>query len=169
VTGGSTFVIGTNPGFSDLPQQDFHLTAASQAIDAGVSLDPNSLPQNNVVRQYVKHQASGPRPVSEAFDIGAFEYSALAPMQLLTNSLPDGIRFRYYFQNMTAAGGSGSYLWSISTGLLPPGLVLDAATGVLRGHARARGSWNFTVVVADAQNPATSASRSFTINTRLHL
>jgi hypothetical protein len=42
---------GTSPGFVSEAGQDYHLTAASQAVDAGTVLNPAVLPDDNVVRE----------------------------------------------------------------------------------------------------------------------
>jgi hypothetical protein len=68
-------ITGTSPGLVNLATQDFHLTAGSQAIDAGTILNPAVLPNNNVVREYVKHLSSVTRAVHGALDIGAYEFS----------------------------------------------------------------------------------------------
>lgn len=168
VSGGSTFVIGTNPGFVDVANQDFRLVSAGQAVNAGTALNPAVLPANEVVRQYIKHQSSEVRPVSGVLDIGAFEFSAVAPMQILTTSLPNAIRMRYYDQVVQASGGSGNYVWSVSSGDLPRGVYLNSATGRLSGRARQRGVANFTIAVQDAQNAALTTSQAFTVTTNLH-
>jgi hypothetical protein len=168
ITGGLTFVTGSSPGFADLANQDFRLVSNGQAVNAGTSLNPNVLPANDVIRQYLRHQASEPRPVGGVLDIGAFEFSAVAPMQVLTASLPNALRLRYYHQTVQASGGSGTYLWSVSVGTLPPGLVLDATTGLIRGTSRRKGSWNFTITAQDANDPGTLASKAFTVHSRLH-
>ena len=54
--------------------QDYHLTAGSQAVDAGTVLNPAVLPANDVIREYVKHLASVPRALHNALDIGAYEF-----------------------------------------------------------------------------------------------
>ncbi|HKP70687.1 MAG TPA: Ig domain-containing protein, partial [Pyrinomonadaceae bacterium] len=161
-------IVGTTPGFVDAASQDFHLQSTSAAVNAGTSLHSDVLPANAPVRQYVLHQAGQARPVSGILDLGAFEYLSSAPMQIMTSSLPDGIRGRGYHQTVQASGGSGSYFWSVSSGDLPPGLVLDAATGVIRGRAKLKGNWSFTITVADAQQPATTVSQTFTVRTFLY-
>jgi parallel beta-helix repeat protein len=168
VTGGSSFVIGTAPGFVDAAGQDFRLVSGASAQNTGTSLHADVLPLHNSVRQYVKHQASEIRPVSGAFDIGAYEFASAAPMQMLTNSVPDTIRLRPYEQLLQATGGSGTYTWSISSGTLPPGLFLDPATGIIHGRARLKGTWNFTITAQDSQNTSQSVSRPLTIVSRLH-
>lgn len=162
VTGGSTFVIGIDPGFVDFAGQNFKLVEMGQAVNVGTALNPNALPANNVVRQYIKHQLGEARPVNGILDIGAYEFSTAAPMQIITGTLPNAPRLRLYNQTLQASGGSGNYLWSISVGRLPPGLRLDAATGMIRGRPKLRGTWNFTISVQDGQNPG--ASKNFTIN-----
>jgi hypothetical protein len=107
------------------------------------------------------------RPTNGAIDIGAFEFSAAAPMQINTSTLPNAIRMRYYYQPVTASGGSGVYVWAVSSGTLPTGLILDPATGVIRGRARLKASSTFTITVQDAQNAGASASQAFTVNTLL--
>ncbi|MGB7208903.1 MAG: putative Ig domain-containing protein [Pyrinomonadaceae bacterium] len=169
VTGGSSFVLGTTPGFVDLANQDFHLVSNGQAVNAGTVLNPDALAANNVLRQYVNHQTSEGRPVNAALDLGAYEFSASAPMQILTGSLADALRARSYSQTLQASGGSGTYLWSVSSGLLPPGLWLDSVSGTIRGRARLKGFWNFTISVQDAQNTSSIVSQPLTINSHLHI
>jgi hypothetical protein len=169
VTGGSSFVVGTTPGFVDLANQDFRLASNGQAVNAGTVLNPDALTANNVVRQYVNHQTSEGRPVNGALDLGAYEFSAAAPMQILTGSLTDALRARSYSQTLQASGGSGTYLWSVSSGSLPPGLWLDSVSGTIRGRARLKGVWNFTISVQDAQNTSSIVSQPLTINSRLHI
>jgi hypothetical protein len=66
-------VEGALPGFVDAGMQDFHLLEDSQAVDAGTDLDPDVLPDHDVVAQYREHQMEEPRPADGAPDLGAFE------------------------------------------------------------------------------------------------
>lgn len=166
VTGGTTMVTGTSPGFVDAANQDFKLTQAAAAVNAGTALLADVLPTHDVVRQYVKHQLTEPRPVNAAFDLGAYEFSAAAPMQILTASLPNTIRVRYYRQTLQATGGSGTFTWSVTAGTLPPGMWLDATNGIVFGRARRRGTWTFTLTATDSQNA--TASREMTIQSKMY-
>lgn len=167
VAGGPTMVTGTSPGFADAAALDLSLTGTSAARDAGTALHPDAAGSNPVVRHYVKHQASVARPMSGAIDIGAFEFAAAAPVQISTPSLPNTRRMRWYQASLQATGGSGGYSWSISTGSLPPGMRLDAATGRIHGRARLRGTWTFTVRATDLGDPLFTASRQYTISSGL--
>jgi Putative Ig domain len=167
VTVAGAFITGTAPDFADFANQDFHLITGSAAINAGIALHVDAA-GNNVVRQYVKHQSSEARPVSGALDLGAYEFAAVAPMQILTNGFADGARARPYSQSAQATGGSGNFTWSVTAGSLPFGLWLDAATGTIHGKPVLRGTWNFTLGVQDAQNPGTPLTKNFTINVKLY-
>jgi hypothetical protein len=168
VTGGATTVSGSSPGFVDAAAHDFRLLSTSPAVNAGIALHADTLSAHNVTRHYVRHQSSEARPVSGTLDLGAFEFVATAPMQINTPDLPNAIRLRHYYQVLSASGGSGNYVWSVSSGTLPPGLVLDPVTGVIRGRSRLKGSSAFTITVQDAQNASATSSRSYSINTMLY-
>jgi hypothetical protein len=68
----------------------------------------------------------------------------------------------YYERVFEATGGSGVYVeWAVTSGTLPSGMTLDAASGKLSGKANAGGSFTFTVRVTD--DAATMASKAFTL------
>lgn len=168
VTGTSSFIIGTSPGFVDAAGQDFRLVSGASAENAGTSLHTDVLSTHNLLRQYFKHQSSENRPVSGLLDVGAFEFAASAPMQMVTTNMPNTIRFQPYEQTLQATGGSGTYVWSISSGTLPPGISLDPVAGIVRGRARLKGTWNFTITAQDSQNAVLTASLPFSIAAWLH-
>ena len=159
-----TSVHWTTPAFVDEAAQDFRLASNSFCINAGTTLHADALPANNVVRQYVRHQTSEARPVNGTLDIGAYEF-ANAPLQITTAALADGLRGRFYYQILQASGGSGNFVWSVSSGSLPNGMWLDASTGKIHGKAALKGVWNFTITATDGQN---QASKNFTVNVRLY-
>lgn len=161
-------ILGASPNFANEAAQDFRLASGSGAINAGTILNGDVLPAYNVARQYVKHQSSEARPVNGAYDIGAYEFgnTATAPVQILTVALPSVRRGRTYNQTLQAAGGTGSFVWTISQGGLPTGMFLNSATGTIFGKAVIRGTWNFTVRVTDNQNQ--TATQNFTIQIRLN-
>lgn len=164
VTNNGGNVQGTSPNFVDETGQNYRLASNSAAINAGTSLNADVLPVHNLVRQYVKHQTSEPRPTNGQFDLGAYEFGSA--VQITTTTLPNAVRGRTYSQTLQATGGSGALSWTISAGNLPTGLRLDAATGRLYGKAAVRGAWNFTLTAQDSQNQ--TAAQNYTVNVRLY-
>ncbi len=75
----------------------------------------------------------------------------VAPLNMTTTSLASGRRFIAYSQTLIATGGTTPYTWSLSFGTLPPGLGLNAATGVISGTPTKKGRWSFIVRVRDSQ------------------
>ncbi len=60
-------------------------------------------------------------------------------------------------------GGRPPYTWSIASGALPPGLALDATTGVVSGIANVAGAYAFTVTSTDSLGATASAAKSITV------
>jgi hypothetical protein len=69
---------------------------------------------------------------------------------LSPTSLPPGAQGGSYSQQVTATGGTGPYQYVVTSGSLPPGLTLDAATGAISGVPTATGSYLFVVTATDA-------------------
>jgi len=66
-------------------------------------------------------------------------------------SLPDGeVTISYPMQTLSASGGSSAtYTWSISSGALPGGIILNPSNGQLTGTPTAAGTFNFTAKATD--------------------
>jgi hypothetical protein len=91
---------------------------------------------------------------------------AAAALAVTTTSLPGativGGGTTVYSQALAASGGSLPYIWSISTGVLPAGLSLNA--GVIAGNPTTTAvSSNFTVMVTDSASPAGTATQPLSI------
>ncbi|WP_344930551.1 putative Ig domain-containing protein, partial [Streptosporangium carneum] len=66
-----------------------------------------------------------------------------------------------YGVTLAVTGGTAPYTWSVAAGTLPPGLTLNASTGVLSGTPTASGTYSFTAKVTDALNQ--TATRTVTV------
>jgi hypothetical protein len=76
-----------------------------------------------------------------------------------TATLPNATVGSAYSQTLTASGGTGTYTWT--SGSLPAGLALVAATGEISGIPTSAGASTFTVTATDG-TPA-SGSKSVTL------
>jgi hypothetical protein len=85
------------------------------------------------------------------------------PLAITTASLPNGVTAQGYNSPVQASGGVAPLTWSITGGLLPPGLTLNASNGVMSGTPQRVGTSTFTVKVTDSQQPAVSASKTYSI------
>lgn len=78
---------------------------------------------------------------------------------ITTPTLPDGTVGGAYGQTVEATG-TGPITFAVSGGSLPPGLVLDPATGLISGTATTAGSYTFTITASNAVGEDT---REYTI------
>jgi hypothetical protein len=90
--------------------------------------------------------------------------STPTPLSVTTSSLPNAQVGVAYSTTLGATGGTAPYSWSLTSGMLPPGISLDAATGALSGTPTG-GAYGATLVlqVKDAASPAQTASATLTI------
>jgi hypothetical protein len=79
---------------------------------------------------------------------------------LLATSVPNATSGLSYAAVLSAFGGTPPYIWSISSGSLPPGLSLST-TGVISGLPAGTGSYTFTAVVVDSASQ--TANKAYTI------
>jgi hypothetical protein len=80
----------------------------------------------------------------------SFPLAACTPPTVSPSSLSIFTAGQPYTQTLTASGGTGPYSFSVSSGSLPPGLTLNAATGVISGTPSVSGTASFSVSASDA-------------------
>ena len=105
---------------------------------------------------------ASPDGKSRLTEIEAYTTAGVPALSILTGSLPDGTVGVAYSQALTATGGAGPYVWSLSSGLLPDGLSLSS-TGVISGTPNTAATATITVQVTDTSTPAVTATKSLTI------
>lgn len=72
-----------------------------------------------------------------------------AALTITTTSLPAASLNHTYTQQLTAAGGTAPYVWSVASGSLPAGITLSSS-GVLVGVPTQQGAFSFTIQVMDS-------------------
>lgn len=86
---------------------------------------------------------------------------------ILNTSLPDGSIGSTYNQTIARNGGTAPLAWSIKSGSLPSGLLLDNTAGIITGVPSSSGTSSFTIQVTDATGKSVSQDLSVTINSAL--
>jgi hypothetical protein len=82
---------------------------------------------------------------------------------IVTTALPGATSGQAYQQTLAARGGVPFYDWRVTSGSLPPGLVLNRFTGAVTGTPTAAGSYTFTVELRDYDRLSTPVIRTFTV------
>jgi hypothetical protein len=92
--------------------------------------------------------------------------SAFAPLQIQTDSLPDGTVGTEYVEKIRATGGVPFYHWEVSTGSLPAGLKLNSFSGAISGTPVTAGRFEFTLRVRDYDEKAPGQTRTLRVEIR---
>jgi len=88
-----------------------------------------------------------------------------ANLKVGTGWIPGGQVGVAYSRTLSAVGGTLPYTWTVSAGVLPAGLTLNASSGVLSGIPTAIASkTTITFMVTDAGSPAQTSSVSLSFS-----
>ncbi|HXO86735.1 MAG TPA: M6 family metalloprotease domain-containing protein [Gemmatimonadales bacterium] len=74
---------------------------------------------------------------------------------------PNGVMGAAYNDTLRVSGGTGSNSWSVTSGALPLGVTLDAASGVVSGFPRQTGNFTYTASVTSG---AQTQQKAFTFS-----
>jgi hypothetical protein len=87
-----------------------------------------------------------------------------AALTITTTSLPAGVIGAPYSQTISATGGSGARMFTVTAGALPAGLALNAGTGTISGSpAGPAATANFTLTVVDSGSPQQNDTQALSI------
>ncbi|MEA2414636.1 MAG: hypothetical protein QOI58_1293 [Thermoanaerobaculia bacterium] len=78
-------------------------------------------------------------------------------------TLPNGAVGTAYNQTVSASGGTSPYVFSLSSGALPTGLVLNSASGAITGTPTTAGTSTFTISATDVNGCSGSRLYEITI------
>jgi hypothetical protein len=89
--------------------------------------------------------------------------SAFAALTLGTQSVTTATATLPFTFNFNATGGIPFYDWSVVSGALPPGVMLDPFTGTLSGTPATNGTFNFSVRLRDYRENSGGVTNLFTM------
>lgn len=101
-------------------------------------------------------------PAGNSTSQGVQSFTMPIAVSITTTSLPNGQVGSGYNQVITAINGVGAYTFSLNSGTLPPGLVLDPS-GTLSGTPTTTGAFSFDVLVTDSGTTASSDAAAFNV------
>lgn len=88
---------------------------------------------------------------------------------ILTTALPSGNIGAAYNQTIGRTGGTSPLTWSVQSGALPAGLVLDTTAGVISGTPASSGTNSFVIKVVDSTGKTVTQDLSITISSILQV
>ena len=144
-------------------------TVTAGTLPAGVTLDaPTGLLSGMPLTAGSFSFSIAAADASDATNRATASYTIpVAPVSLAvaitTASLPGGRERTPYSATLAASGGSGAFRWSVTGGTLPPGVLLNAATGVVSGTPTNAGTTAFTITATDAGDALNVAARAYTV------
>jgi hypothetical protein len=139
-------------------------TAVTWSASAG-SISASGLftaPANTIAKSITVTASSAADPSVHASTTAAISGAAFT---IATTSVPSAVEATAYSASLTGSGGQPPYQWSIVSGSLPPGLQLNASTGVLSGRATQAGTFPFSAQGRDAASHTAHQSFSLVVST----
>jgi hypothetical protein len=149
-------------------KKPYTFAAINYNLPAGLTLDTGTgvisgsptTPGTYPITMLVKDSAKNSTVVTKDYTI---KVGAQGDFVICSTCLPAGAKGKAYSNQIVVQGGAPPYLWGISAGQLPPGLVLSA-TGELTGTPTTRGDFSFTIVADDTVNTTPAFSQAFTMH-----
>jgi hypothetical protein len=107
---------------------------------------------------------NGTLPQTGSAKVTVLPRSSTAKLAIGVTSLPPGTVGVSYSSAVTASGGNEPYKWSSISGVLPPRLVLNSATGVISGTPTQIGTYSFQIQVTDSLSATAKWSSALVVS-----
>lgn len=140
---------------------------SSGSLPPGLTIDPNTglisgaptIPGDYTFTVQVNDSFTPPAVATQVYNL-----HVASPLLVTAPAGVDGVANAPYTLNLTATGGTGSQLWTLVSGSLPPGLSLTAAGAISGTPTQVNLAGNtMTLQVLDSGRPAQIASVTITI------
>ena len=131
------------------------------AATGGLSGTPTAAGTSSFTIQ-VRDSSSTAQTATKALSV-TISAASPAPLSITTTSLAGGQVGTAYSAALSASGGTTPYTWSVSTGTLPAGVGLNAATGGLSGTPTTVGTSSFTIQVRDSSSTVQTATKALSV------
>ncbi len=150
-----------------VPGYVWSLNSGSNPLPAGLALNPSGVISGaptaaGTTTITVKVTDSAGGTATKTFTLSIVAPNT-QPLSISIQTLPAGTVGTAYNASLAAMGGTGAKTWSISSGTLPTGLSLNAASGGISGTPTAAGTSTFTVQVQDSGTPQQSAQQQLAL------
>ena len=140
----------------------YHFTVSSGKLPPGMSVasdgsltgTPTSTGSAGATVKVTDSALPTARSTTETVKISV---AALSPLTIAPPSLPTAVMGSIYFAALTVNGGVPPYLWTLTAGTLPAGMVLSQS-GKINGSPFGTGTFTFTVTVRDSASPASQTA-----------
>jgi large repetitive protein len=142
----------------------------SGALPPGITLSTSGLltgtPTSEGSSQFVVRAQNGNPSATETYTLAVRQpMSVKSPFGSVQQASSEvGIRLGKTF---TATGGSGTYTWALTSGVLPSGVVLDANKGTISGTPQSAGGFAFVLTATDSEGRVATASATLAVAPRL--
>lgn len=152
----------------------YHVTVSNGVLSMSVNgatatkitIDPSWAGTGFYFKAGVYDQGSG----TSSSDGGAVTFYRLAATHpdnkigIVTSTLSDATAGASYALGLAGSGGTGGGLWSMLSGTLPAGLVLDSLSGMLSGTPASGGSDSHQFTVQYRDDTGDTVAKTYTLN-----
>ena len=135
----------------------FQWTLASGTLPAGISLNSSGTLSGTPSAAGTSSFSVQVTDANSSTDTQSLTIQVIGGVTITTISLPAGAVGDSYSQTLSATGGLGVYVWTVSAGSLPGGSSLSTA-GVISGTPSTSGTFNFTVKAVSVLSSAAEGS-----------
>ena len=155
---GSPFTVGSNPSWISVSPTGRSLLVADPGSLVNNGTDTIGIYAIDAVTGALAPIAGSPFAAQGPNSPDVIAINAVSPQSFAK------LGASYANTNFHIKAGTPPFAWSISTGALPPGLAQNAQTGVIAGIPTQKGTFDFTVKVADAAGLSVRLAYFITVN-----